>query len=79
MSKVKARLQQLRNMSPEELAKEERDLREEIWKLQLQQSMGQLQDTTRVVKARRSLARLLTVQRERQLEAARAGGSGSGR
>jgi large subunit ribosomal protein L29 len=67
MSKAKTRLQQLRNMSPEELAKEERELRDEIWKLELQQSMGQLQDVTRVVKARRDLARLLTVRREREL------------
>ncbi len=66
MAKVKARLGELRNMSPEELGKEERELREEIWKLELQQSTGQLQDTNRVVKARRDLARLLTVRRERE-------------
>jgi large subunit ribosomal protein L29 len=54
----------LRNMSPEELDKEEMELREEVWKLRLQRTTGQLQDPYKVRQARRNLARLLTVRRE---------------
>ncbi len=54
----------LREMSFEELAKEERELRDQIWKLQLQRSTGQLGDPHKVVARRRDLARVLTVLRE---------------
>jgi len=57
----------LRNMSPEELEREETALREEIWKLRLQRSTGQLQDFHKVRRTRRVLARVLTVRREHAL------------
>ena len=62
--------EKLRGMSIVELEKEERDLREEIWKLRLQQTTGQLQDPRRVRGKRHDLARVLTVKREME-----AGGS----
>jgi large subunit ribosomal protein L29 len=65
----------LREMSPEDLAKEEKEVREEIWKLRLQMTTGQLQDPYKVRRTRRQLARVLTVSREKQLETA----SGEGR
>jgi large subunit ribosomal protein L29 len=55
----------LRNMSPVDLDKEEIALREEIWKLRLQRSTGQLGDPHKVRRTRRDLARVLTVRRER--------------
>ena len=64
-------MSKLRNMSPEELEKEELELREGIWKLKLQMSTGQLQDPYRVRTARRDLARVKTLQRERELTAGR--------
>lgn len=64
----------LRGMSDEELQKEADGLREEVWKLRLQKVTGQLQDPNRVTRARRDLARVLTIQREREISAA--GGSG---
>ncbi len=67
-------LGKLRGMTETELSKEEGDLREEIWKLRLQMSTGQLQDPNRVRRARKDLARVLTVRREREL----AEGEGSG-
>ena len=67
-------LGKLRGMSEEELAKEEDGLREEIWKLRLQKPTGQLQDPNRVTRARKDLARVLTVARERQLAAAKEAG-----
>jgi large subunit ribosomal protein L29 len=57
----------LREMSIEELNKEEQSLRLAVWKLQLQKSTGQLQDPFKVRQARRDLARVLTIRRERQL------------
>ena len=61
----------LRNMSPEALQKEEHGLREEIWKLRIQLTTGQLQDPQKVRRTRQDLARVLTVQRENELQAAR--------
>lgn len=63
----------LHGMSPEDLDKEERALREEIWKLRLQRSTGQLQQPRKVLQARRDLARVLTVKRERGLAGAAEG------
>ncbi len=54
----------MRGMTLVELTKEEGELREEIWKLRLQQSTGQLQDTRKVRRKRHDLARVLTVRRE---------------
>ena len=60
----------LRGMMDDELAKEEDELREEIWKLRLQLTTGQLQDPQKVRRARQDLARVLTVLREREIKAA---------
>lgn len=61
----------LRNMSPSDLGKEEEQLRQEVWKLRLQMTTGQLTDPQKVRRARRELARVLTVKRERELDAQR--------
>ena len=65
MAKATAKL---RNMSGEELNREEQELRAAVWKLRLQLSTGQLQDPQKVRRARKELARLLTVRRERELD-----------
>jgi len=56
----------VRGMSDEDLAKEEGQLREAVWKLRLQLSTGQLQDPQKVRLARKDLARVLTIRRERE-------------
>ncbi len=61
------KIEKLRNMSPDDMDKEERELREEIWKLRLQMTTGQLQDPHKVRRARRDLARLMTVRRQAEL------------
>lgn len=63
-------LAKLRGMSVEELRKEEQGLREEVWKLRLQMTTGQLQDPHKVRDARRSLARVLTLIGEQERAAA---------
>ncbi len=58
------KISKLRELSPEELSKEELELREEIWKLRLQQATGQLQDGRKIQRTRHDLARVLTVRNE---------------
>ena len=67
-------LGKLRDMSMEQLQKEEFGLREKVWKLRMQTKMGQNQDPHKVREARRDLARVLTIIREQEL--AQAGGKG---
>lgn len=72
----------LRDMDRSELDKEEAALRRAIWDMQLQQSIGQLQDPHKVSAARRDLARVLTVKRQqelRQTAGPRAGGGAAPR
>ena len=57
----------LRQMDPAQLVKEEEALRSQLWKLRLNMTTGQLQDPQKVKIARRDLARVLTVKREREL------------
>ena len=66
-------LTRFRGMTPEEWSQEEHELREEIWKLRMQLTTGQLQGPQKVRRARRELARLLTVRREGELNLARGG------
>jgi len=68
---MKDELAKLRNMNPAELLKEEGERREEIWKLRIQMTTGQLQDPHKIRMVRRSLARLLTIRREAELQAQR--------
>jgi large subunit ribosomal protein L29 len=68
-------LGKLRGMGVEDLAKEEQQLREEIWKLRLQIATGQLQAPQKVRSARRDLARVLTVRRERERATAERAGA----
>lgn len=57
----------LRDTDAAELIREEADLRDQIWKLQVQRSTGQVQDPHKATEVRRDLARVLTVRREREI------------
>ena len=59
----------IRNMAPADLAKEEEQLREQVWRLRLQMTTGQLQDPQKVSRARKDLARVLSIKREQELKA----------
>jgi len=63
-------LTKLRGMNPDDLNKEALELRDEIWKLRLQRSTGQLQDPEKIRRKRHDLARVLTVLREQASAAA---------
>ncbi len=70
----------LKEMGPAELEKEEREIRDAIWKQQLQRATGQVQDPNKLREVRKDLARVLTVRRQREIAEAHArGASGRGR
>ncbi len=60
---------ELRTKSPEELADELLKLRKEQFSLRMQRATGQAPKPDQFTKVRRNIARLKTVQREKQLAA----------
>jgi large subunit ribosomal protein L29 len=62
----------LRDLSLEELAGKEKDIREELFNLRFQHATGQLENTMRIPQLRKDLARVKTLLREKE----RAGISG---
>jgi len=64
VAKTKKKTDKYRGMGPDELTKEERALRDQVWKLRQQMATGQLDRPHKVEEARRDLARLLTIRRE---------------
>ncbi len=61
------KLSEIRALSDVELKAKVDETREELMNLRFQVSMGTLPDFTRMRQTRRVIARLLTVQREREL------------
>lgn len=61
---------EIRRMTDQELAGAINDARQEIFNLRIQWVSGQLEDYTRIRQLKKEIARLLTVQRERELAAA---------
>ena len=56
-----------RELSGDELKKKERDVKEELFNLEVQLSTRQTTNVARVKKLKKDLARVLTVMREREL------------
>jgi large subunit ribosomal protein L29 len=61
------KLKEVRNLSNEELVSRLNDTREELMNLRFQISTGSQTDYTRLRQTRRTIARMLTVIREREL------------
>jgi large subunit ribosomal protein L29 len=59
-----------REMSDEDLEQKLKELTEELFNLRFQLSMGVAKSPSRVQRAKRDLARLKTILRERQLKSA---------
>jgi large subunit ribosomal protein L29 len=68
------RTSELRQLSDEELETALKNARDELFNLSFQLSTRQLKDHAAIGRARRNLARILTLRRERELEAEMAGG-----
>ena len=63
----------VRELSSEELAGKERELREQLFKLRFQKSIGQLDNALKIRETRRDIARVKTVLRQRKTQTAAAG------
>ncbi len=61
---------ELRDLSFDELTEKEREFKEEMFNLRFQHATGQLENTMRVRKVRRDLARVKTLLKEWTREAA---------
>jgi len=61
--------QKLPEMATQDLQGRVDDAREELMKLRFQQATGELTDFTRLRHVRRQIARLLTILRQRELDA----------
>jgi large subunit ribosomal protein L29 len=57
---------ELRDLTVDDLRIRERDLRDQLFRLRIQKSMGQLDASGKVRTTRRDLARVKTVLREKQ-------------
>ncbi len=64
------RAKEIRELNLDELRQKERETAEEIFRLRMRKSTGQLENPMRVRMLRRDLARLKTVQQERAARAA---------
>ncbi len=64
---------EIRDMDDSELSKQIGVLRKEVFGLRFSNATGELDDTAGVGRAKRDLARALTVARERELTVARTG------
>lgn len=62
------KINELRNLSTEELREKENGLRKELMQLRFQAKTGKLERASAVKEARRNIARLLTVISEQRLE-----------
>jgi large subunit ribosomal protein L29 len=58
----------VRNLNDEQLVEQVRDFRAELFNLRFQNSTGELENTARLREAKRSLARTLTIARQRGLD-----------
>ena len=59
---------EVRELSTDELRGREKELDDQLFRLRIQKSMGQLEAPAKVVALRRDLARIKTVLRERNTE-----------
>jgi large subunit ribosomal protein L29 len=62
------RAKEIREMTESELKKKLTESKEEQFKLRFQQATGQLENTQRIPKVKKNIARLLTILREKEME-----------
>jgi large subunit ribosomal protein L29 len=65
MAKAAEHRAQLRDLSVEDLRTRERELDEEVFRLRIQKATSSLEQTSKVKAARRDLARVKTILREK--------------
>jgi large subunit ribosomal protein L29 len=57
----------VREMGPDELRAKERELQEQLFRLRVQKSLGQLDNAIKVREVRRDIARVKTVLKQKQV------------
>ena len=57
---------ELRELTPDDLRAREKELDDQLFRLRIQKSMGQLEAPAKVVTLRRDLARIKTILREKK-------------
>jgi large subunit ribosomal protein L29 len=62
------RVKKLRDMSPDELERQQAEMSEQMFKLRFQWAMGQTESLKKMRELRKDHARLLTVLREKESE-----------
>ena len=62
--------EKLREMTEQELIKEEKDLKSELFKLRFQMATNQLENPMQLKQVKKSIARVKTVIREREVKKA---------
>ena len=67
---------EIRQMTSEEILNALEDQKEALFNLRFQKAFGQLEDSNSIRRAKRDVARVLTVIRERQLQAQEEGNNG---
>lgn len=65
------RIEEIRDKSNEDLQQELAELKEELFRLRFRHATRQLENPTQLRSVRRDIARVKTIQRERELNAAR--------
>ena len=60
-----AKIAELRDLSVEELRTKQKDLFDQLFRMRIQQSMGQLDATLKLRHVRRDLARVMTLLRQK--------------
>ena len=63
------KVEEIRKMSDEELSSELASLKEELFKLSFQHATNQLDNPAQIAQVKRDIARVMTIQREKQLAA----------
>jgi large subunit ribosomal protein L29 len=61
--------QEIRDMSPEELDNKEEELKDQLFKLKFQESLGQLENSSRLKLIKKDIARIKTIRNEITREA----------
>ncbi|KRT35819.1 LSU ribosomal protein L29P [Acetomicrobium thermoterrenum DSM 13490] len=57
---------ELRDLTIEELKEKHREYKKELYNLRFQHAIGQLSNTARIAEVKRTIARILTIMREKE-------------
>jgi len=62
------KMEEIRKLSTEDLDKKIKESKKELFELRLKQAVGNLEKPSQIKELRKSVARMKTIQRERELE-----------